>query len=116
MDKNNALRSMTDTLAAEMDWSVLRADHFYAGLLACEKLGSTGIGNGFAVPHATVDWSSRCVTAIALVPDGIDFDALDGMPVHTLVMLVAPRTKPGDYLRLLERISRSIQFIGPHPA
>lgn len=114
-NKPNTTREMVDAVAVKLGWNTLRADHFCTKVMEREDLGSTGIGRGIAVPHAKTDWADRCVTAMALAPDGIDFDSLDGLPVHTLVMLVSPTSNPGDHLRILERISRTMRFLGSPP-
>ena len=81
-----------------------------AALLEREQLGSTGIGNGFAVPHAKHEAVNELIAAIGYVPQGIDFDALDGDKVHTIVLMISPTDRPGQHLRALERVSRLLRF------
>lgn len=80
-----------------------------AAILEREKLGSTGIGRGFAVPHAKHDAVCELVAAIGYAPQGIDFDAIDGGDVYTVFLLISPLSRPGDHLRALERISTEPQ-------
>lgn len=115
-NKANVIREMTDAVATEFGWNALRADDFFIRVMEREELSSTGIGSGFAIPHAKTEWADRCLTAMALVPDGVDFNSPDGIPVHTLVMLASPTTQPGDHLRALERISRTMRFLKPPAA
>jgi PTS system fructose-specific IIA component/PTS system nitrogen regulatory IIA component len=107
-----AVREITHHAAAEFGWTTEQRNELNALILKREELGSTGIGNGFAVPHSSVDWLASCVTVMAFTPNGIDFDSLDGQPVHTVILIASPKSKPGDHLRLLERVSRSLRFLG----
>ena len=59
--------------------------------------------------HPSVD---RLVGSIALSKNGVPFDALDGEPVHVFVMLISPQDRPGDHLRALENVSRSLRDDG----
>jgi len=70
-----------------------------------EKLMSTGIGGGVAIPHAQCKGASRLAIALARTKEGIDFDALDGKPVRLFFLIVGPEEK-GGYVRVLARISR----------
>ncbi|MBK8976484.1 MAG: PTS sugar transporter subunit IIA [Planctomycetes bacterium] len=75
-----------------------------------EQLGSTGIGNGIAVPHVKLDPAADArVPGVAMVlarsVDGLDYDAVDGRPVHTLFLIVAPSTAAEAHLRVLKWVS-----------
>ncbi len=72
-----------------------------------EELGSTGIGRGWAVPHAKHPSISHVIGAVGYSPAGIDFNSLDRELVNVVVMLLSPPDKPGDHLRALEKISRA---------
>ena len=74
-----------------------------------EDLGSTGIGRGVAVPHTKHPGVTRLVGTVAVSPPGIDFESLDGDPVHLFFLLVSPPDRPGDHLRALENISRQLR-------
>jgi fructose-specific phosphotransferase system IIA component len=74
-------------------------------LLEREELGSTGIGQGIAIPHGKSDAVKELAAAFAISRDGLPFDALDGEPVHLLFMLVAPEGSAGIHLKALARIS-----------
>lgn len=80
-----------------------------AAILKREELGSTGIGNGVAVPHTKHPSVTKLVAAIALAKDGVDFQSLDGGQVQILFLLVSPPDRPGDHLRGLENISRHLR-------
>lgn len=74
-------------------------------LLEREELGSTGIGQGIAIPHGKSDTVSDLAAAFGLSQDGISFDSLDGEPVNIFFMLVAPEGAAGAHLKALARIS-----------
>lgn len=74
-------------------------------LMEREELGSTGIGQGIAIPHGKSDTVSDLAAAFGLSADGISFDSLDGEPVNIFFMLVAPEGAAGAHLKALARIS-----------
>ena len=106
------IEQVVDALAAPLGWTGAEAKWFQAAILKRENLGSTAIGHGVAVPHASVAWMNACATVLAYVPGGVDFEAPDGVQVHTIVMLASPIARPGDSLRILERIARSARDLG----
>jgi PTS system fructose-specific IIA component/PTS system nitrogen regulatory IIA component len=107
-----AIHEITARASAKFGWTTKQRNELDDAILKREELGSTGIGNGLAVPHASVDWLASCVTVMAVSPNGIDFDSLDGQPVHAVILIASPKSKPGNHLRLLERVSRSLRFLG----
>lgn len=70
-----------------------------------EALGSTGIGNGVAVPHVKVDSVQETLMILARSVEGIDYGAIDGRPVHVLFLIVAPKNAADEHLQLLRWIS-----------
>lgn len=80
-----------------------------AAIMKREELGSTGIGNGVAVPHTKHPSVDRLIATVALTQQGVDFSSLDGEPVHILILLISPPDRPGDHLRGLENISRHLR-------
>ena len=78
-------------------------------LLKRESLGSTGIGQGVAIPHGKCDSVSRLVGAFGVSKTGVNFDALDGEPVSLFFLLVAPEDSAGPHLKALARISRLLK-------
>ncbi len=75
-------------------------------LVAREALGSTGIGDGVAIPHGKLKGLREIVLAFGRSSRGVDFDSLDGEPAHLFFLLVAPEDAPGDHLKALAKISR----------
>jgi nitrogen PTS system EIIA component len=78
-------------------------------LMEREKLGSTGIGQGIAIPHAKTDDASEVIATLGLSRKGVQFDALDGEPVHIVFLLVAPPEAAAPHLKALARISRLLK-------
>lgn len=70
-----------------------------------EARGSTGIGNGVAVPHVKLDSIESTSIVLARSPDGIDYEAIDGRPVHTVILILAPADAAEAHLQLLRWIS-----------
>jgi mannitol/fructose-specific phosphotransferase system IIA component (Ntr-type) len=78
-------------------------------ILNREELGSTGIGQGVAVPHTRFDGLPNIVVTVAISRRGVDFSALDGEPVDIMFLLISPPGMPGPHLRVLEMISRLLK-------
>ena len=78
-------------------------------LLDREALGSTGIGQGVAIPHGKCDCVSQLVGAVGISKSGIEFDSLDGEPTYIFFLLVAPQDSAGPHLKALARISRLLK-------
>ena len=75
-----------------------------------ERVLSTGIGLGIAIPHAKIPGVSRFVVAVGRQPTGIDFDAIDGRPVTLVVLIAGPQDAQDRYLRLLARLSGRLRL------
>ena len=75
-------------------------------LLDREKLGSTGIGEGVAIPHGKVPGLPGLMASFGRSPQGVDFRAIDGRPTHLFFTLFAPENSAGAHLKALARISR----------
>jgi PTS system nitrogen regulatory IIA component len=78
-------------------------------LLDREKLGSTGIGDGIAIPHGKLKGLDNLVIAFGRSREGIDFDSIDGKPVHIFFLLMAPESSTGQHLKALAKISRMMK-------
>ena len=74
-----------------------------------EKLGSTGIGDGLAIPHGKISSLAEIVVAFGRSKKGVDFDSLDGKPVHIFFLLLAPENSVGQHLKALARISKMLK-------
>ncbi len=78
-------------------------------LLEREKLGSTGIGDGIAIPHGKLAGLANMMIAFGRSRKGIDFEAMDGKPVHLISLLIAPENSAGQHLKALAKISRMMK-------
>jgi PTS system nitrogen regulatory IIA component len=74
-----------------------------------EKLGSTGIGDGVAIPHGKISDLNDLVVAFGRSKSGIAFDAIDGKPVNLFSMLLAPENSTGQHLKALAKISKMLK-------
>jgi len=80
-------------------------------LLEREKLGSTGIGDGIAIPHGKLAGLEKLIISFGRSVTGVDFDSLDGKPVHIFFLLLAPENSAGQHLKALARISRMLKDV-----
>jgi PTS system nitrogen regulatory IIA component len=78
-------------------------------LLEREKLGSTGIGDGIAIPHGKLDGLTDLIVSFGRSREGIAFDAMDDRPVHIFFLLMAPENSAGPYLKTLAKLSRMLK-------
>jgi len=81
-------------------------DKVYRAVMEREKLMSTGIGNGIAIPHGIVPLRIQLTAALGIAPAPIDFNAIDGQPVRLVFLLVGDEADPGKDIRALARIAR----------
>jgi nitrogen PTS system EIIA component len=81
-------------------------------LLEREKLGSTGIGEGIAIPHGKLRELKDVVAVFGRSPEGVDFDSMDGAPVQLFFLLMAPENSASTHLKALARISRLLKDRG----
>jgi len=102
-DKEGVLREMISLLNLPKD----KEELLLSSLMQREKLGSTGIGKGIAIPHCRSVVVDNITLIVGVSKEGVDFDALDGKPVHLLFMLIATPMDPSmQYLTALGGIAR----------
>ncbi len=99
VSKKRFLTTISELIANET--KALSADHIYSALLAREQLGSTGIGNGIAIPHCRVADCDRITGALVTLAEGIDFDAIDSRSVDVLFVLIVPAKETDEHLKVL---------------
>lgn len=105
-DKDATLRALARIFAESDD--VLDEEAIYRAFSDRERLATTGLGSGVAIPHGRVDISEfRVVMAIS--PEGVPFDSVDGQPAHIVFAVLGPRENPAEQLRMLARISRVLK-------
>ena len=107
--KEGVIREMVNSLGAASYFKGAETEDIVKAVLKRELLGSTGIGRGVAIPHTKHNSVERLIGTVALSRPGVSFDSLDGEPVHVFVLLISPQDRPGDHLRALENVSRSLR-------
>ncbi len=91
---------------------VVTADEIERVLTDRERLQSTGVGGGVAIPHGAIDRLDHIVGAVLLCPQPIDFEAIDGEPVSILFAVIGPKRATGEHLKTLARVSRLLRDDG----
>lgn len=107
--KEAVIREIVGNLKATGAVKAADEEAVVAAIMKREDLGSTGIGNGVAVPHTKHPSVEKLSAAVAISRTGVDFASLDGEDVFILFLLVSPPDRPGDHLRGLENISRHLR-------
>lgn len=107
--KEGAIREMVQSLQQAGLFAESPTDEIVRSIMRREQLGSTGIGRNIAIPHAKYAGVDKLIGTIALSKVGVPFDSIDGQAVHVLVLLISPQDRPGDHLRALENVVRSMR-------
>ena len=105
--KENIIAELIDTLA--VGDAISDRDKVLQAVLEREKIMSTGIGDGIAIPHGKSDAVERLVAALGTQRRGVDFEALDGEPAYVFFLLVSPANVSGPHIKALARISRLLK-------
>ena len=105
--KDDALKELVKILGTSE--AITDQKSIVKALVERENLGSTGIGQGIAIPHAKTDKVKRLVAVLGISKSGVNFDALDGESVHIFFLLVAPKDTAGPHLKALAQISRLLR-------
>lgn len=103
VDKKDALDKMVELMAAS--GKISDVETYRKGVYAREEESTTGIGEGIAIPHCKSDAVNKPGLAAMVVPDGVEFDALDGEPVNLLFLIAAPNTEDNVHLDVLSKLS-----------
>lgn len=106
-NKEEILKELVDVLAEVKELGERKA--IVKALLERESLGSTGIGQGIAIPHGKTDRVKELVAVLGVSRKGVNFDALDGESVYIFFLLVAPKDTAGPHLKALAQISRLLR-------
>lgn len=106
-DKDAALRAIAALLT--MPEAAINEEVVHEVLEERERLASTGIGSGVAIPHGRYDGVEELRAAVAICPAGVDFDAVDRLPVRILVGIVGPKSMPQKHLAALAGVSRVLR-------
>ncbi len=103
-DKDDSIKKIIDLSAKS--GKILDMDKVTHTIYEREKLVSTGVGKGFAIPHGKTDAISDVVAAFAITKEPIDFDSIDGEPVRFIFLLIGKENLLNTHIKLLSRISR----------
>ncbi len=87
----------------------LKHDILFNSLFKREKLGSTSVGNGIAIPHGLIDSFNECKCIISILSNGIDFDSFDNANVDLIFLLLMPKSNNIEHLQILASISRLLR-------
>ncbi len=104
--KKQALQELSERAAPSCN---LPAREIFDALLQRERLGSTGIGSGIAIPHGKIAKVERISGVFARLDKPIDFESLDGEPVDLVLLLIAPESAGADHLKALARAARLLR-------
>lgn len=106
VQKQQLLQDLSRKAAASLG---LQADYIASELLKREQLGSTGLGNGVAIPHARLPMVKRPYGLMARLKPPVDFDAIDGQPVDLVFLLLLPAPPEADQLTALALVARTLK-------
>ncbi len=107
--KRQVLKKLAEHAAGLIDAD---AQQLLEALMERERLGTTGVGHGIAIPHARLDQLDKVVGLFARLDQPIDFEALDDQPSDLIFMLLAPNSADADSLKALARVSRVLRDNG----
>jgi fructose-specific phosphotransferase system IIA component len=105
-NKKALLEKMIDL--AEYSGKLLNLDDVKKEVYEREKIMSTGIGKGVAIPHAKTNFINNSIAAFAILDSPIEYDSIDGNPVNIICLLLGQESKVGNHLRLLSKVSRLV--------
>jgi len=108
-DKAGTLHEMVARLIEKGAVAEKQSGSLFRALMKREELGSTAIGRGLAVPHAKHSAVPEVVGVLAVSREGVQFDALDGQPVHVVLMVVSPADAADEHIQVLRMITRLMQ-------
>jgi PTS system nitrogen regulatory IIA component len=106
---NGKKQALQEIAAKAADLSGQNERTIFEILMQREKLGSTGVGNGIAIPHGKLPKLNTLFGLFARLERPIDFEALDGQPVDLIFLLLAPEGAGADHLRALARVARLLR-------
>jgi PTS system nitrogen regulatory IIA component len=104
IDKKSAIVELVETLKNTK--KIKKTDEIINVILEREKLGSTGIGQGIAIPHGKIDVFHEQIGVLGISHKGVEFNSLDGELVYIIFLLVGPIEVAGNHLKALSKISR----------
>lgn len=107
--KPEVLREIASTLAQHPALANVSEETLFNAFMEREELGSTGFGDGLAIPHCRLPGIDQFVVGIAVAPRGVSFEALDGRKVTLFCFLAGPENEPKTYVKVLAEISSIVR-------
>ena len=101
--KEEVINQMVDLMAS--NGNIINKEEYKRVVMEREKEGTTGIGEGIAIPHGKTDAVSKPGLSAMVIPNGVNFDSLDGQPAKLIFLIAAPNTKDNVHLDVLSRLS-----------
>lgn len=108
-DKRTVIQSLADTLVACKRLDTKQVAIVVEEALKREVVGSTGIGHGIAIPHCRTNLSKEIICSYGHCAEGLDFDSLDGEPVHSVFLLITPPDLKDQHLQLMKSFASQIR-------
>ena len=105
----NRKQALTTLASALAEKTRLDARDIFDAVMERERLGSTGVGEGVAIPHARIEKLPHPIGGFVRLREGVDFDAVDDRPCDLIFMLIAPVGSGADHLRALAQVSRTLR-------
>jgi mannitol/fructose-specific phosphotransferase system IIA component (Ntr-type) len=103
-DKFEIINNLIDMISG--DPRIIDIDETRDAIIDREEIQSTGVGNGFAIPHAKTDGVNGMIASFGRLPEPIEFESIDKQPVNLVFLMVAPESAVGPHIKMLSRISR----------
>jgi mannitol/fructose-specific phosphotransferase system IIA component (Ntr-type) len=107
--KERVIRELVNGLHGAGHFRDADLEDITKAVLRREQLGTTGIGKNIAIPHSRHPAVDRLIGTLGISPTGLPFESLDGESVYVFVLLVSPQDRPGDHLRALEAVVRTMR-------
>jgi len=100
-------KRVLETIAEKIHYQdeVLNDTQIFTNLIARERLGSTGIGQGIAIPHCRLEGLDHVIGVLMTLEESIDFDAIDSQPVDLVFALIVPKEATSEHLELLSQLA-----------
>lgn len=106
--KEEVIQKMVDQLVQVGQLDIDKKDEIVTALLHREKSMSTGIGSGVAIPHCSVPIVDELKSAMAIAPQGLEFNSIDGKPVNIFILLIVPKSKFQEHIKTLAMIAKTL--------
>jgi len=110
--KEAAIRELVHILAANGKLDGGAEERYVGEVMNREKISSTGIGNGIAIPHVLVAEVDKIMMAVGRSAKGVPFESVDGKPAHLIFLIIGPQGRNNEYLKILSKLSRYLDDRG----